>query len=48
MLAAILLLSLAQEPLQPVMQMLIKFRIKTADGAPLSQEIRQTIHSVPP
>jgi hypothetical protein len=33
--------------LQPVMQMSIKFRIRSADGAPISQEITSTIHRVP-
>src|SRR5258708_36402816 len=40
--------SLSIPGLKPAMQMLIKCRIKTADGAPLSQEIWQTIHTVPP
>jgi len=34
--------------LKPVMQMLLRCRMKAADGAPLSQEILQTIHTVPP
>ncbi|HLY11928.1 MAG TPA: DUF6797 domain-containing protein, partial [Planctomycetota bacterium] len=33
--------------LQPVMQMLIKGRIKAADGTPLSPEVWNTIHTVP-
>jgi hypothetical protein len=33
--------------LQPVMQMKIKFRIRAADGAPISQEIWHTINRVP-
>ena len=33
--------------LKPVMQMLIRFRIKSADGAPISQEIWHTINKVP-
>jgi hypothetical protein len=33
--------------LKPVMQMLIRFRIRGADGAPLSQELWHTIHRVP-
>jgi hypothetical protein len=33
--------------LKPVHQMLIRFRIKAADGTPLSQEIWHTIHTVP-
>jgi hypothetical protein len=33
--------------LQPVMQMLIRFKIKAADGVPISQEIWHTIHKVP-
>jgi hypothetical protein len=38
---------LAIPGLQPVQQMLIKFRIKAGDGSPLSQEIWHTIHTVP-
>jgi len=33
--------------LAPVMQMLIRFRIKAADGSPVSQEIWHTINRVP-
>ena len=33
--------------LKPVMQMLIRFRIKAADGTPISQEIWHTINKVP-
>ncbi|HVE38733.1 MAG TPA: DUF6797 domain-containing protein [Planctomycetota bacterium] len=33
--------------LQPVMQMKIKFRMRAADGAPISQEIWHTINRVP-
>jgi hypothetical protein len=39
--------TLAIPGLQPVQQMLIKFRIKAADGTPLSQEIWHTIHKIP-
>ena len=33
--------------LKPVMQMLIRFKIKAADGTPINQEIWHTIHKVP-
>jgi len=33
--------------LKPVMQMMIRFKIRSADGAPISQEIWHTIHKVP-
>lgn len=33
--------------LQPVMQMLIRCRLKAADGAPVNQEVWHTIHKVP-
>ena len=36
-----------QMPVKPVMQMKIKFTLKTADGTPLSHEIYNTIHKVP-
>ena len=32
--------------IRPVMQMMIKYRIKSADGAELSQEIYNTIHQL--
>src|SRR5258705_3618701 len=34
-------------PVRPVMQMKIKFTLKAADGAPVAQEIYNTIHCVP-
>jgi len=33
--------------LKPVMQQMIRFKIRSADGAPISQEIWHTIHKVP-
>lgn len=33
--------------LQPVMQMLIRCRMKAADGAPINQELWHTIHKIP-
>ena len=33
--------------LQPVMQMLIRCRMKAADGAPIQQELWHTIHKIP-
>jgi hypothetical protein len=33
--------------LKPVMQMMIRFKIRSADNVPISQEIWHTIHKVP-
>lgn len=33
--------------LQPVMQMLIKLNLQTADGAPISSQVAHTIHQIP-
>ena len=40
-------LTLALPGMTPVMQMKIRFKIQSADGKPVDQEIHNTIHRVP-
>ena len=39
--------SLKFDKLQPVHQLMIKYKIRGADGSPISQELDYTIHKIP-
>ena len=40
-------LTLALSEMAPAMQMKIRFKIQSADGKPVDQEIHSTVHRVP-